>query len=325
MRITALLLVALLGAACAEEDAFHTPQGANGRSCATCHAAEAGWSVTPVQIQLLFAQTGAPTPSSTRSTPTTPTPTSRRWRRAARPTHVAARIVPRGGTIPAGAEFEVVAADDPHGVGTTQRLSFYRRPLTTANLGLHREHVGRSPERSRGRRRQRRAARPGQLARGIIVGVQEGAPPSDATVNAIVDEELAIWYAQSEARGVRLDSCGGKGGPRALAAQGLVVGRFDLYDAGIDLEPGSCSTRADDEQRAGIARGQQLFDERRSASGARCVGCHSAANAAPTPAASSSTPARRIRRIAPPTCRSTRCATWRPASCARRRIPARAW
>jgi len=281
MRITALLLVALLGAACAEEDAFHTPQGANGRSCATCHVAEAGWSVTPVQIQLLFAQTGGTDPLFNPLDADHPDAdvSSVEARREAYGMLLRG-LFRRGGTIPAGAEFEVVAADDPHGVGTTQRLSFYRRPLTTANLGLITGNMWDD-------RLSVPAAGGGNdvrlglvnLARGIIVGVQEGAPPSDATVNAIVDEELAIWYAQSEARGVRLDSCGGKGGPRALAAQGLVVGRFDLYDAWIDLEPGSCSTRADDEQRAGIARGQQLFDEKRSASGVRCVGCHSAANA----------------------------------------------
>ncbi len=29
-------------------NAFHTPQGLNGRSCGTCHSPEAGWSITPV-------------------------------------------------------------------------------------------------------------------------------------------------------------------------------------------------------------------------------------------------------------------------------------
>src|SRR5687767_9630734 len=32
-------------------NAFHTPQGTNGRSCATCHLPEAGWGINPAQIE----------------------------------------------------------------------------------------------------------------------------------------------------------------------------------------------------------------------------------------------------------------------------------
>jgi hypothetical protein len=39
------------------DDTFHTPQGANGRHCATCHAVESGWSITPAQVALMFALT----------------------------------------------------------------------------------------------------------------------------------------------------------------------------------------------------------------------------------------------------------------------------
>ncbi|HKE96809.1 MAG TPA: hypothetical protein VKB34_21045, partial [Povalibacter sp.] len=38
-------------------DAFHAPQGANGRSCASCHLAQAGWSIRPVDVELKFLLT----------------------------------------------------------------------------------------------------------------------------------------------------------------------------------------------------------------------------------------------------------------------------
>ena len=36
--------------------------------------------------------------------------------------------------IPAGAEFELVAADDPYGFASAKELSLFRRPLPTANI-----------------------------------------------------------------------------------------------------------------------------------------------------------------------------------------------
>ena len=74
-----------------------------------------------------------------------------------------------------------------------------------------------------------------------------------------------------------LNSCGAKGGPGNLSAQPPVFGRFDLYDAWLNLPPGSCTTRSADRKRAQIARGQQLFNAE-NRGGRSCRGCHSAAN-----------------------------------------------
>src|SRR4051812_22452182 len=35
-------------------NAYHTPQGTNGRSCGTCHLAQAGWSIRPIDVELKF-------------------------------------------------------------------------------------------------------------------------------------------------------------------------------------------------------------------------------------------------------------------------------
>lgn len=261
-------------------DEFHTPQGQNGRHCATCHAVESGWSITPLQVELMFALTGGQHPIFNPLDANNPNvvPQTIEERRAAY-SMLRRGLFRRGGSPPAGAELEVIAATDPHGFGTVARPAFFRRPLTTANMKLITGNMWDDrlsiPLPTGGN-----DVRTGLFnqAKGNITGAQQGAVPSDATVNAIVDAELAIFHAQTHARGVRTDSCGAKGGPAHLAAQPLVAGRFDLFDAWLNLRPGSCGPRSADEHRARIARGQQLFNEKRSATGGRCAGCHNGAN-----------------------------------------------
>src|SRR3712207_1818719 len=43
-------------------NAFFRPQGTNGRSCATCHLPEDGWSITPATLRHLFDATGGTAP-----------------------------------------------------------------------------------------------------------------------------------------------------------------------------------------------------------------------------------------------------------------------
>lgn len=35
-------------------NAFHASQGSNGRSCASCHLAQSGWSIRPSDVELRF-------------------------------------------------------------------------------------------------------------------------------------------------------------------------------------------------------------------------------------------------------------------------------
>src|SRR5687767_9788694 len=44
------------------ENPFHKPQGTNGRSCETCHLLTAGWSIRPLDVEVLFALTGGTHP-----------------------------------------------------------------------------------------------------------------------------------------------------------------------------------------------------------------------------------------------------------------------
>ena len=248
------------------DNEFHTPQGSNGRSCGTCHAPEDGWSIRPETAQRWFDETDglhplfsildANTPFSDLSTVDA--------RRQSYSMLLQGKFL-RLRRAPSSREYDVIAASDPFGFGSTELLLFFRRPLPTANFRSHTvmwdaaNTVGTS-------------LRDGLVrqARSNVIGAQLGLPAPDAIIFAIVDHELSVSHAQLMVPGVgRLDAGGAKGGPEAQSSQPLVAGRFDLYDAWIGHpQP----------KRAQIARGQELFNNVNPASGRTCRGCHSAAN-----------------------------------------------
>jgi cytochrome c553 len=265
------------------DDEFHTPQGANGRHCATCHAAEEGWSITPTLIKRRFLATGGAHPLFNKLDANNPNlDLSTVMKRKAGYSLLLQGLFRRGGAVRAERNFDVVAVDDPNGVGSPTVFSFYRRPLTTANMKLL-AGVGWD-----GRFSFADDARPPRRglfdqARGNILGAQErprDTPPPDSLVNAIVDEELQIWHAQLAVPGIgRLDTCGGRGGPEWLSLETRRIGRFDLYDAWIGFPPGKCDRRPFAvAARAQIARGQEIFNTRPSTRGGTCLGCHNVAN-----------------------------------------------
>lgn len=109
----------------------------NGRSCATCHSPHDGWSLTPASVAQRFATTdgndplflphdGANSPLADVST--------RAARNAAYSMLVSRAVIRIGMPIPANAEFELAAVDDPYGFASAAELSLFRRPLPSANL-----------------------------------------------------------------------------------------------------------------------------------------------------------------------------------------------
>ncbi len=247
------------------DNEFHTPQGSNGRSCGTCHLPEDGWSITPATAHHLFEHSDGLHPLFNRLDADRPDAdlSTEHARRQAYTMLLQGKFV-RLRRPPATREFDVIAASDPFGFGTTEQLQFFRRPLPTANFKSHTvmwdgaNTVGTNLR--EGLIRQ---------ARGNVTGAQQGPPASDAVIFAIVDHELSLFHARNSLLLVgNLDAAGAKGGPQAHAAQPLVAGRFDLYDAWI----GALNPR-----RAQIARGQELFNAV-NAGGRSCRGCHNAVN-----------------------------------------------
>lgn len=246
---------------------FFTPQGTNGRECGTCHAPEDGWSIKPSTVTLMFLLTGGTHPLFVNNLDTD-TPTSdmstvvARWSSTTmlRQGKFTRKVAP-----PAVRDYEVIAASDPFGVGTTSSLWFFRRPLPTA--GFLSNTVMWDGANTVGT-----VLRDGLIkqARGNVTGAQQGAAAPDDVIFDVVDYERAVSSAQLISFGAgRLDAQGAHGGPEALSAQALVDARFDLYDAW---------QRVASSQRRQIWRGQEIFNNVNAASGRSCRGCHTAAN-----------------------------------------------
>jgi cytochrome c peroxidase len=103
--------------------AFFTPQGTNGRSCATCHVADDAWSITPAMIGKLFAATNGTHPIFNPLDADNPDDdlSSVDARRAGYSMMLTRGVFRRGGAPRAEREWDVVAVDDPHGFANTNR------------------------------------------------------------------------------------------------------------------------------------------------------------------------------------------------------------
>src|SRR5436189_152871 len=121
-------------------------------------------------------------------------------------------VIRIGLDVPAQAEFEIVDADDPYRCGALfTSASVYRRPLPTTNLAFLSTVMW-----------DGRETVPGQAVRENLItqalhattGHAQGAPPSRAHLEEIVDFELGLFTAQAADRGAgSLTANGGRGGP----------------------------------------------------------------------------------------------------------------
>jgi len=124
---------------------FFQDLGKNGRRCVSCHVPSVGWTITPKQLKTVFDQTdggkfedglglsavfrtvdGSNSPKADVSTLAN--------RRKAYSLLLNRGLIRIGLPMPANAEFELVAVDDPYKFASAKELSLFRRPLPTANL-----------------------------------------------------------------------------------------------------------------------------------------------------------------------------------------------
>ncbi len=249
--------------------------GTNGRTCGTCHAAQQAWSVSSRDIQLRFDLSGgldpifrlvdgANSPNANVSTV--------QARRQAYSMLLNRGVIRVGLPVPAGAEFELQAVDDPYGFASAAELSLFRRPLVSSNLDFHRQVMW------DGRETQAdfRAALAAQADHATTGHAQASAPLPAAAQDSIVDFETALFAAQLvDNRVGRLDQAGGRGGPQALSAQANVAAPFDLYGAWATASGGDPVNAG----RRAIARGQALFNNPNAGvGGGACRGCHDVSN-----------------------------------------------
>jgi cytochrome c peroxidase len=249
---------------------YFRAQGANGRSCASCHIAEEAWSITPGTLQRLFDETQGTHPIFNlldADNPLTADVLTVEGRRAAYSMLLSRGVFRRGGALKAVREWDLTAVDDPHGFATTTRLVHWRRDMPTINFAVGSATVNSDDGNTVGT--DQHAGLVTQVGKNVL-GAQQGTAAATAAVIAnIVDFETSLSTAQLIVPGVgRLDSDGADGGPEALSIMPRVEGRFDLYDAWNGHE---------NPRRAQIARGQELFNNV-NLGGRRCGACHSSAN-----------------------------------------------
>lgn len=255
---------------------FFASMGTNGRTCGSCHLPTEGWSISTDGLQARFDATngldpvfrtvdGSNSPLADVSTVDA--------RRRAYSMLLTKGLIRVGLPIPAGAEFTLVAVDDPYGFASAKELSLFRRPLPTANLRFASDVMWDARESVTG---QTLAEELVTQAKDATLGhAQAATAPGDAILRQIVNFQLAIHNAQdTDAVAGSLSANGALGGPDNLATQIFSLGinnpfpatgpntftnrAFALFGA-WDVRPGA---DAASQKRASIARGENLFNNR---------------------------------------------------------------
>ena len=189
-------------------------------------------------------------------------------------------VIRVGLAVPATADFELVAVDDPYQYASAAELSLFRRPLPTTNLKFLTTVMLDGRETFAGTDHCNAASEGGRCfaslgsdladqANGATTGHAQGAPLGDAQRQSIVAFETALATAQVwDDDAGRLDAAGARGGPRPVFDQQTYYGIndnlgdyrtkapfvsrvFNLYAAWKGK--GGAARRA-------VARGEDLFD-----------------------------------------------------------------
>jgi cytochrome c peroxidase len=279
-----LRTITLDGSALDTSGPFFQSLGTNGRTCASCHAPGAGWSITPSEVRRRFLDTDGLDPIfRLNDGANSPLANVRNQaaRRSAYSMLLNKGLIRVGLPIPADAEFELAAVEDPYKFASASELSLFRRPLPTSNLRFltgvmwdGRESfgpMGTTPILAGASEEQNFQALVDDLmhqANDATVGHAQGAPLSDEKKAAIALFELNLATAQQRHdEAGRLDAKGAAGGPAALAAQRFFVTINDVL--GADKETGQFNplsmtlfdawNASSDPARRAIARGAALF------------------------------------------------------------------
>jgi cytochrome c peroxidase len=260
------------------DNAFFQSLGTNGRSCATCHQASDGWTVTPAHLQQRFDASDGFDPifrlndGANCSTADISTPDARR---GAFSLLLSKGLIRVALPIPANAEFSVVDMDDPYGCSTGAELSLYRRPLPATNLKFLSAVMWDGRETQAGMTMEANFRQ--QAIDATLGHAQAFSQPSDEQLQQIIDFETHLFTAQiTDNSAKRLDDAGAKGGPVPLSGQQFFLGIndpiglnptgaafdprvFNIFDAWQGLQSGPADLRA---VRRSIARGQEIFNTR---------------------------------------------------------------
>ncbi len=269
--------------------AFFQSLGTNGRSCASCHQPGDAWSITPVHLQERFNSSqgtdpvfrpvdGANSPKADVS--------SVKARQKAYSMLLNRGLIRVGIGIPAGAEFTLIAVDDPYQYASAKELSLFRRPLPSTNLrfltgvmwdGRETSAPFVPPMDPKANITDLLASLAQQATDATTGHAQATAPPTAQQLQQIVDFEMDLTTAQVlDNDAGYLNALDALGGPRILANQNFFVAINDTLGAdptGASFDPsamslfsawstlsGSDANGPDGKARASIARGEVLFN-----------------------------------------------------------------
>jgi mono/diheme cytochrome c family protein len=266
---------------------FFQSLGTNGRTCATCHQPDQGWSVSADQVQARFDSTDGTDPifrtNDGSNCDHDIDVSTLKDRQKAYSLLTSRGLIRVAIDVPLTAEFEVASVNNPYGCNETSRLSLYRRPLPSTNLRAlstvmwdGRESTPPSTEKITF------ATNPNDLLFDLahqsvdatLGHAQALVPPTSEQQQQIVNFETHLSTAQiTDDKAGALGTDGANGGPVALSQQQFFVGIndplggnptnapftpviFTLYGAWLNLTGQGAAPKAS------IARGEQLFNSR---------------------------------------------------------------
>jgi hypothetical protein len=277
------------------DNPFFQSLGANGRSCGTCHQPGDGWTVTPEHVRTRFELSGGMDPifrtNDGSNSPDADVSTVEA-RRSAYSMLLDKGLIRVGIGIPANAEFELIAVDDPYGYASANELSLFRRPLPSTNLKFL------STVMWDGRETFLDATSKDCIlgttkcfatlhfdfahqSNSATVGHAQAAQPlTDAQREAIVAFETTLFTAQVfDHDAGELHARHARGGPEYLSTQEFYFGIndvvagdyrtgalfnpavFKLYDVWDTLDRGGADGSRSEARRA-VARGERLFNSK---------------------------------------------------------------
>ena len=257
---------------------FFQSLGTNGRSCASCHVASDGWSITPPDLQTRFNSSdgldpvfapvdGANCPSADVSTV--------QARRGAYSLLLNKGLIRISMPVPEGANFTIQQILDPYNCPqtTATQPALYRRPLPSTNLDFisaamwdGRETV-KNPNTGYIDLVQ---SLTNQATDATLGHAQAAAAPSSQQLAQIVAFETALYTAQTNDENAgNLNAQGGTGGPLTLSTQPFYIGINDALGgdpAGTQFNPkaftlyNKWANLSSQPNRQAVARGQNLFN-----------------------------------------------------------------
>ncbi len=256
------------------DNPFFQSLGTNGRSCASCHDPDDGWTITPAHIAARFNDTAGFDPlfrTNDGSNSPLANVSTLDARRASYSMLLSKGLIRVGIGVPPNAEFDLIHTDDPYGYASAVELSLFRRPLPSTNLRFLSGVMWDGRETFAGESVHFDLS---DQANGATLGHAAAINPlTPAQRNAIVEFETGLYSAQAvdSAAGV-LNAQKGLGGPIGLSHEPFSIGINDALSAGFNKRVftlfDAWNARANGDHGAGAAaraavyRGQEIFNTR---------------------------------------------------------------